>query len=556
MKWNLVLIIFLIVLIQNCTISQEARTTFVPMEDDITLATDIWIPDEGEGPWPVILIRTPYSRARESRYGKFFSRNGYVVALQDVRGQFDSEGDLELWINEKKDGYYAIEWLADKNWCNGKVGMIGGSYGGYTQVAAAVEKPPHLVTIIPKVSMADPSIHHVYPGGVYSMQEQMQAAHVFAHNYRKSNKHPALPNDWKNQLFTLPVIDLDKQLTNQELSQWRNHVHHKPDDPYWEKADFLSELRSINIPVFIIGGWFDFAGMGTKESYLHLKESSNRNIKLLIGPWTHQGLGKSKIGPYDFGEKAQMDIDHETLRWFDYWLKGEANGIMDEALVQVFATGPNEWIESNTYPPAESKVQKLYLTHSGLSYESNVQAKIINSFTYDPEDPTPSVWYDNAQLHDSIFRSRKDMLIFETEALENAKMILGPVTANIYASSTAPDTDWFVYLMEVDTAGHTGSLVLRGQVRARYRDIEMGPQLLETEKIYEYKFDLLHTSYQIPAGNRLRVLICSAAFPRFSRNLNTGKDNENTIEYRIAEQNIYHSLEYPSSISLHVIDLE
>ncbi len=544
---NLLMSLILGILLSQCAFSQEARTTFIPMEDGISLATDIWMPDEGDGPWPVILVRTPYSRNYQKKYGRYFSQHGYVVAVQDVRGQYDSEGEFEIWVNEKEDGYYSVEWLAGQKWCNGKVGMIGGSYGGYTQTAAAVTKPSHLVTIIPKVTMADPSVYHVYPGGVFAMKDHLQAMHMFAHNLSVNNKHPALPSDWKDRLDELPVIDLDKQITGKELKQWRTHIQHKPGDPYWKDADFLEELEAMDIPVFLISGWFDFGGIGTKETYLHLKESKNKNIKLLLGPWAHQTLGKSKLGPYDFGEEASMDIDNETLRWFDYWMKGEDNGIMDEPLVQVFATGPNKWVTGNTYPIPESKILKYNITSSALSEEEPEKDIRFSSYTYNPGNPTPSIWYDNANQYEDLIIDRQDILIIESEVLKEDVMLLGPVSATIFASSSAPETDWFVYLLEIDSTGSLGSLMLRGQVRAKCP---------ENNSINKYTLDLWHTGYLVPAGNKFRVLICSAAFPRFSRNLNTGEDNETSTDFQIAEQKIYHSAEYPSSISVHAIDIK
>jgi putative CocE/NonD family hydrolase len=558
------LAISFILLFFSCgEISSQDKFVNIPMRDGVELATDLWFPETDNGPWPVLLVRTPYSRKSQSKYGRYFSKQGYVVAIQDVRGQYSLGGNFDLWNNEKQDGYDAIEWLAQQNWSTGKVGMIGGSYGGWVQLAAAVEEPPHLVTIIPIVTMGDPSRNHVYPNGMLHMTQHLQAISMFESRFGKGGSKYNLKSGWRNQLNSLPVIDFDLKLFGEKNKQWRDHISNKVFDPYWEKSNVLNKLEKINIPVFIIGGWYDFGGIGTKESYLHLSKSINPNIKLLIGPWAHHTLGKSKLMEYDFGYEAEVDLLKKELEWLNYWMKDVNNKNYNDSLVEVFKVGPNKWIRSNKYPLPQTDTLKLFLSNTKLpekqkkkgklTFDISVKGSDFDTYTYNPGDPTPYIWFDNLSDCDSIIDSRNDLLIYETEALENDYQVLGPISATIYASTSAVDTDWVLYYFLINEQDELEYGFSRGQVRARYRDIAKGDQLLEKDKIYKYEIDLMHSSYNIPAGYKIRVVLCSASFPHFSRNLNTGNDNETDSVYIIANQKIYHSEKYRSSIKFPVI---
>lgn len=553
---------FILLLFSCSEISSQDKYVNIPMRDNVELATDLWFPETDNGPWPVLLVRTPYSRKSQSKYGKYFSARGFVVAIQDVRGQFSSEGDFDIWNNEKQDGYDAIEWLANQKWSTGKVGMIGGSYGGWVQLAAAVEKPPHLVTIIPIVTMGDPSRNHVYPNGMLHITQHLQAISLFESRFGKGGSKYNLKPGWRNQLNSLPVIDLDLKLFGEKNKQWRDHISNKVFDPYWEKSNVLTGLENINIPVFIIGGWYDFGGIGTKESYLHLSKSNNSNIKLLIGPWAHHTLGKSKLMEYDFGDEAEVDLKKLELEWLNYWLK-DNNKNYNDSLVEVFEVGPNKWIKSNEYPLSQTDTLKLFLSSKTSTEKPNKKGKLLlnvsagdnefDTYIYNPGDPTPYIWFDNLIDCDSIIGSRNDLLMYETEVLENDYQVLGPISAIIYASTSAVDTDWVLYYFLINEKGELQPVFSRGQVRARYRDIAKGDQLLEKDKIYKYEIDLMHSSFNIPAGYKIQVVLCSASFPHFSRNLNTGCDNETDTDYVFANQKIYHSEKYQSSINFPVI---
>ena len=554
-------------LLPACTPEATAETerVMMPMRDGVKLATELYFPEEEEGPWPVVLVRTPYGIKRQAGYGHRFSEQGYVVAIQDVRGSSDSEGECWLWVHEREDGYDAVEWLAAQDWSTGKIGMIGGSYGGWVPLAAAVEKPPHLVTIVSRVPMADPFFNHVYPYGMFHQTQHLQALAIFS-EFLHELPTISLPPDWKNQLDNLPVRDHDRRIYGQEVVRWREDVQHNMIDAYWEGTDLLADLAEVDIPVYIQGGWLDFGGIGTKLSYLHLARSDNQNIKLLIGPWSHGLEGTSSIGGQEFGAAAEMDVLGDCGRWFDHWLRGIDNGIADESLVKVFNLGPNYWLEGDRYPLPQTQFVEYYLASDqgarttrgdGVLQRSVSSAgNTSDTYSYDPGDPTPSLWWNAVVAYDSLVAARDDILVFETEPFADSFMVVGPVSATLYASTSGKDTDWVVYWRIIDADSGKQFPMGRAPLRARFRNSARQPELLEPDEVYEYTFDLWHMGVTITPGSKIRLEITSACFPDFSRNLNTGGNNEHETEYITASQRIYHSEEYPSHLLLPVIEFE
>ena len=541
--------------------SGEIKKVKIPMRDGVELATLIYFPESGESPLPTVLVRTPYGDQSQRGYGRFFSKHGYAVAIQNARGTNGSEGEFRLWINEKEDGYDTVEWLAAQEWSNGKIGMIGGSYSGWVQLAAAAAKPPHLVTIVPRVTMGDPFFNHVYPHGMFSLTHIQAIA--MCEQYAGSSSRAALPREWRGRLSHLPVVDLDRVILGEKNDHWREHLQHGVRDSYWDRANVLQELEDVSIPAFVQGGWFDFGGIGTKQAYTHLKRSKSRYVKLLIGPWLHSG--KTPPGAdIDWGPEAEVDFMPLFLRWFDTWLLGVDNGILKEPLVRVFAIGPNCWLESDGYPLGDTSELKLYLASEGgantsggdgsLQLERFAKGAQFDSYVYDPADPTPSLWYDALADYDSRVSSREDILVYESEPIEEPLMVMGPVSAKLYASSSATDTDWVVYWRVIDDRGE-GTPLGRGTLRARFRNSPRHPELLEVDEIHEYTIDLWHMGIRIDKGWRVRLEVASACFPAFSRNLNTGGNNEMETDFVKARQRVFHSRDHASYLALPVIDL-
>jgi putative CocE/NonD family hydrolase len=562
------------------------KDQMVPMRDKITLATDLYLPKR-EGKVPAVLIRTPYGKELMELTGKYWARRGYACAIQDCRGRFKSKGVWVPFMNEGDDGYDTIEWLAARPFSDGKVGMIGGSYLGWVQWWAASRKPPHLVTIIPNVSPPDPHYNIPYEYGTFFLLGSIWWAKILETEATADLSGKTMiavgEADYSKILKTLPVIGVDEVLLGKKNPYWRSWVEHPTDGSFWEKADFLGRLKDVDIPVFHQSGWFDGDGIGTKLNYLKMKSFGHKNQKLIVGPWGHTDTAHRSYGDRDFGREAVIDLQREYLRWFDYWLKGVKNGIMEEPLVRLFAMGSNRWLKGNTYPLEATEFRNLYLASGGkansgkgdgiLAWDTAASKADSDAYVYDPADPTPDpefyptkskeelkkqVISEEAErkkqkaYHGEVDDKRQDILVYRTEPLEKPLTICGPLSAVIYASSSARDTDWFVSLSEETKEGEIFALA-RGKIRARYRNSLTKPEMLEPGEIVKYELDLWHTGITASAGNRLRVEVASALFPTFSRNLNTGGQNEMETEFVKADQKIFHTAEYPSHVLLPVI---
>ena len=565
----------------------EEKNIMVQMRDGVKLATDIYRP-KAEGKVPVILTRTPYKKEMAEIQARYYARRGYVYAVQDCRGRFSSKGTWEPFVNEPRDGYDSVEWLATQPWSNGKVGMIGGSYVGWVQWWAAREKPPHLVTLIPNVSPPDPFFNIPYEYGVFFLYGSIWWADVLVSEATADISGAAMSSISEKKfgklLQVLPVVDLDKAVLGKENPYWRKWIEHPTNDKYWERANFLEYLKEVKLPVFHQSGWFDGDGIGTKLNYLKMKSHDHPFQKLVLGPWAHSDRASRSLGDLEFGPDSLLDMQRLYLRWFDYWLKGIDNGILKEPLVKIFVMGSNKWLEGDSYPLPYTQFQKWYLSSGGQANTSKgdgllspdmPQAETApDTYVYDPGNPTPNPGFfelseeeekampsveermDKARAHhEEVTRSRQDILVYQTKPLEKPLSFAGPISAVLYASSSARDTDWFMRIVWLTKEGKTFSLA-EGKIRARFRKSMKDPELLKPGEVYEYRLDIWHTGLTIPVGDSLRVEVASASFPFFSRNLNTGGHNEKETRFVKAEQKIFHSAKYPSHVLLPVIPEE
>jgi putative CocE/NonD family hydrolase len=410
--------------------------------------------------------------------------------------------------------------------------------------------------------MGDPFFNHVYPQGVFALTHVRAIAQC--EQYAGLSAPAELPDDWRTRLSHLPVIDLDREVFGRRNDQWREHLQHPVCDAYWERTDVLEGLEDVDIPVFLQGGWFDFGGIGTKQAYAHLSRSDSPHLRLLIGPWLHSG----RVPPgetFDWGPDAGRDPMPTFLRWFDAWLRGTDDNLRHEPPVQVFAIGPNRWLEAETYPLPRTSWIKFFLGSGGsasirsgrgrLSLQQPADGPAFDSYVYDPGDPTPSLWYERLASYESAISDRDDLLIYESDPLAESIMVMGPITAHLHAASSARDTDWIVYWRIIDEEGRMLPMG-RGMLRARFRKSASEPRFLVEDQVYEYAIDLWHMGIRIDRGWRIRLEIASACFPSLSRNLNTGGRNEMDVEFVSARQRVFHSPEHPSHLALPVIDLD
>lgn len=564
------IVIFLILFnIISCNNSSQElfKTIMLPVRDGINLATDLYFPNSTENSYPIILMRTPYNKNLLKEYGEYYSKKGYIVAIQDVRGKYGSEGEWKPYLSEGKDGYDAIEWLAVQKWSNGKVGMVGGSYSGSVQLAAAIQNPPHLVAIIPNITPATPFNNTPYENGVFALGWAIRWSGIVNEDIsgqEMNNKFKEVfQRNWYAELNHLPVVGLDSIILGKKISFWREWIDYEPNKSNYAEQDYIRNIGNINIPVFLQSGWFDVANRGTKLLHKGLTESGNKNVKLIIGPWVHSDRSSKQLGPMYLGEDAGIDLFGIYAEWFDYWLKGEDNGILNKPLVQIFNIGPNRWEYANEYPTNTSVKTKMYLSTNSDSKLLAEKGKLVfeeleresgkKSFKYDPSDPAPSfsemMKKNKIPDYKKIMDMRNDVIVFETKSLKDSLTISGPIKAVIYASSSALDTDFSLTMTGVNKEGGIFPLGQTfGIIRAKYRNSNRQEELLEKGEIYKYEIDLSHTYYTLSPGERLRLEVTSSSFPEFSRNLNTGKNNQTTSEFIIAEQQIYFTDKYPSQL--------
>jgi putative CocE/NonD family hydrolase len=569
----------------------------VPVRDGLKLATDIYRP-KAAGQFPVILVRTPYKKEMNELQGMFFARRGYVYAVQDCRGRFASPGEWRPFFNEPNDGYDTIEWLAVQPWSTGKVGMIGASYLGWVQWWAASSAPPHLTTMIPNVSPPDPYFNIPYEYGAFFLFGAIWWADVLQEGATADLSGKALDDiaDKKYALLlrALPVVDLDEAVLGKQNPYWRDWIAHPDNNQYWEPVSFLPRLGGIMIPVYHQSGWFDGDGIGSKLNYLGMVDAGNPRQKLTLGPWGHTATAM-RMGPLetDFGPNAIVDLERSYLRWLDRWLKEKQNGIDTEPLVNVFVMGTDKWLSGDIYPLPGTEFLKLYLASNANANTSagdgaleltapTGQTGAYDTYVYDPADPTPDPTFyvsardtmdqsggegadslrevisvdaeraNVASYYARVDSSRSDILVYDTPPMAEPLTFVGPISAELYASSSGLDTDWFVRLSQIDEEGRIFRLV-HGVIRARYRMSFSQPSLLTPGEIEKYHIDMWQTGITVPRGARIRVEVASAAFPTFSRNLNTGGHNETETTFVPATQRIYHDADHPSCVILPVI---
>ncbi|MFN0168271.1 MAG: CocE/NonD family hydrolase [Bryobacteraceae bacterium] len=552
----------------------------VPMRDGVKLYADVYRPAK-PGKYPVLVSRTPYSTERyPSSYAEavFFSRRGYVFVFQDVRGRHESDGKWEPFRNDIEDGYDTIEWAARQEWSNGKVGTQGGSYLGHVQWRAAMSKPPHLVVISPRV--ASTSLYHNWMtlnGGWrlsfnFGWGPVRQESRIMQNTGSHTMADGPASLSYDKVLWHLPLLTM-QDLLGRHAQFWRDWIAHPDYDDYWKKINAEEMFDQWEIPVYTSGGWFDIFSQGTLNGYVGVShqgksETARKQSRMIIGPWGH---GSSrKFGDIDFGEHAHVSMDAIELRFFDYWLKGDQNGVDREPPVTLYTMGENQWRRENEYPLARTSYRKMYFHSSGsansdrgdgrLSWDAPASSSKPDAYRYDPDHPVPSTGGNNCcgtptpagPIDQRSIEGRHDILVYTSDFLKEDIEVTGPVKVVMHAASDGPDTDFVAKLIDVYPDGHAYNMA-EGIVRARYRESLSRPRMLQPGRSYEFTIDMVGTSNLFKKGHRIRVDITSSHFPQFDRNPNTGEPFGTGAKVRVASQTVYHDAQRPSHVVLPVI---
>lgn len=549
---------------------QEVRIKFdqrIPMRDGITLSADLYLPTKTlaeAGKAPVIVTRTPYLKASKSMLDAAtpFVQQGYIFVAVDSRGRGDSEGKFVPYFDEGKDGHDVIEWCAAQPWSDGNIGTYGASYAGCNQWLAALERPPHLRAMIVLVPPSDPFVE--IPTGT------PQLMHIcWEHFVSGRVLQPMELVDWERIYQHLPLLTMDEAV-GRHIPFWRTAMEHTQLDEFWEPRCYQTRFEQVDVPVLHISGWYDDEQIGTPLNYIGMTTrgatpQARSSQRLLMGPWGHATNRFTKLGEVDFGPQALIDMRSEQIRWYDRWLKGAV--VRAEAPVRIFVMGANEWRDEQEWPLARTTWTPYYLHSMGransrfgdgtLSITAPQPEEPADGFSYDPANPAPflteptSSQIGSADDYRAVQR-RDDVLVYVTEPLTRAVEVTGPVRVELYASSSAPDTDFTAMLLDVWPNGFCQRLC-DGMVRARFRDGMDRPALIEPGRIYQYTVDCWNTAQVFLPGHRICLQISSSAFPKYDRNLNTGAPLGLTSEMAIAEQRIYHDAQHPSAIILPII---
>ena len=537
----------------SITIQFDAR---IPMRDGVTLAADIYRP-ANPGRYPVVLMRTPYNKNGDAilKEARAFAGRGYVYVAVDVRGRGDSDGDWRPYFFEGDDGYDAIEWCASQSWSTGKIGTIGRSYVGYNQWVAAVRKPPHLAAIIALAPMADPfeDVWITGPGGVPT-PTMISWYHLTARNVMQNMDAV----DWDRLNWHLPLLTMDEAAGRGPNPRWRDMITHSTRDAWWDPLRYQNQFDKVDVPALHITGWYDDTQRATPMNYVGMRtrgatpETRDRQ-KLVIGPWPHAINSTRKLGRLDFGPTAVIDLFQLQVDWFDRWLKGKAPAKPDPR-VHLFAMQTNRWFTADDWPIPSTVFTKHYLRATGRLTTTAPGDDPPDRYRYDPANPTPFLTEPSfAQLGgpDDYAKAalRKDLLNYTTARFTKPALLCGPISARIFAASSAVDTDFMVKLLDVWPNGYVQRLN-DGMVRARFRNGWERPELIEPGKVYQYDIDVWSTCQTILPGHRLRVEVASAAFPKFDRNPNTGEAIGMSARIQAADQTIYHDRERPSYVVL------
>lgn len=572
----------------------------VPMKtrDGVTLYSDIYMPP-GKGPFPVLLTRTPYNK--DSKYtvifGNMAAAAGFIVVAQDVRGRYTSEGEWYPFRHEIADGYDTVEWAARLPRADGRVGMFGASYVGATQLLAAIGRPPHLAGICPVVTASNYFENWTYQGGAFeqwfdeswtSDLAQDTANRIIRGDTNARIGAEVLPLS-RFPVFNVPEDFSGAALTRALAPYFLDWLAHPTYDGYWKQWSIEDHYAEIDVPALTVAAWYDLFLGGSLRNYLGLKAhaataAARDGQRLVIAVGGHSGWAP-KVGDVNFGPSADFDDSAITLEWYEYLFKGAHNEFANADPVRVFTMGADKWQWEKSWPPEDAHETRYYLHSAGKANsaggDGTLSTEIVGTgaaspdgaspdgasmerpdrFVYDPGNPVPTMGgplcCDPAHLEPGArdqrtVEARRDVLVYSTPPLAEDVEVTGPVTLDLYAKSSAIDTDFTGKLVDVSPDGFARNLT-EGILRASFRNSMSKPTPIAPGRIYRYTIDLWATSNVFLKGHRIRLEVSSSNFPRFARNLNTGKNAASSAAYVKATNTIYHDAAHPSALILPVI---
>ena len=596
------------------------RKLMIPMRDGKRIATDVYRPKDISKKYPTIFVRTPYNfnfwdvrngAPRDLSNELEAVKRGYAFVWMNERGRFFSEGNYDILGPPLTDGEDELSWISKQPWSNGKVGTIGCSSTAEWQLAVAAQGHPAFTTMIPQgfgagVGRVAPYFEqgNWYRGGAVQMLfiawlygQQNQVRPMFPSDTtqedlirasRAFDLAPQLPPvDWSKALTHLPEQDIMKAVDGPHgifadrmpVDTGGMMIQRAPNDPAWYKGGLWHDNMKINIPGFWFMSWYDVSIGPNLAAYNHVRKTASPEIAnqqyAVIAPTLHCGYKRATentvVGELSMGD-ARLNYDELTYAWFDHFLKGENNGILEKMpRVRYFTMGSNKWQSSDTWPPRGAQSMSFFLSSGGKANTMNGDGVLINAapatdtpdkFEYDPMNPVPSYGGNVCCTGNAItagafdqrkMETRPDILVYSTEPLREGVEVSGPIEVTLYVSSDAKDTDFTVKLIDVYPDGRAYNLDETIQ-RMRYRDGYDRPNVwMQPDKVYKLTLQPMTTSNYFAAGHRIRIEISSSNFPRFDRNLNTGGHNYDEAKGVVARNAVHHSRQYPSQVKLTVV---
>ncbi len=624
MKRRLLISIPLIVMVALTAIARQNRQTsesnpniavqknvMIRMRDGVKLACDVYLPAKNgvaiTGKFPTILSRTPYDKDAAWREAEWFASRGYAVVMNDVRGRYHSEGIWRMMIDDGRDGFDTVEWIAEQGWSNGKVGTVGTSYPGGTQHALAEMNPPHLTAMIPVDALSNVGIAGFRHGGAFELRFVNWIFTIGGPTAKRALDDPTIKagldaqaKQMRQHIWHLPIKRGTTALKFvPEYEDWLiEAMQHGDLDDYWKQVG-LSVVDNVknyaDVPVYHVTGWYDSWTRQVAMNWQALSKTK-RHQKLIIGPWTHGGQNRNVAGEVEFSKEAALNFNEWRLAWFDHWLKGLDNKAEKSTPVRLYIMGGGDgrksaqgrmqhggaWRDEQEFPLARTKYTPYYLHKSGkLSAEKPVETSASTTYRFEPTNPVPTLGGNissNAGLMDNgaydqrcrdgvlgcsdnlPLSVRNDNLVFQTEPLSEDLEVTGPVAVKLWISSTAVDTDFTAKLIDVyppnaDFPSGFEMNIGDSIVRARYRNSLARATLMKPGSVYEVTIHLYPTANLFKKGHRLRVDISSSNFPRFDVNPNTGEPLQQHRRMIPADNTIHHDARYASHILLPVIPI-
>jgi putative CocE/NonD family hydrolase len=538
------------------------RRIMVPMPDGVHLSADLYQPKGGRL-FPTVLIRTPYGRGGpvgptgilHDFVGNRFAERGYNVFIQDVRGCYESQGDFKPFFHEAEDGRATIEWIEKQPWFNGIMGMWGPSYLGYTQWAVAGSGPLYLKAIVPVITGSNLPYSGFRDGALTldtvlrwiiqldALDRKGYLRNWFGLRYMRPAKMDRIIN---RSSMLLPLSDIDKKTIGKPvpfLQEWMEHLD--PEDPYWEQFDHSKKLTNVTASTHLISGWYDIFLREQLDDY-HKLRTNGQSPYLTIGPWHH------------LDSHCLLESIRQSLVWFDVNLKGERHQLRSKPVL-LYVMGSGGWRELDSWPPPSTET-RYYLhwhddaqitTDPGLSSEMPLEPLPADRYTYDPDDPTPSIGgpvmsMSAGRVDNTGLESRSDVLTYTSAPLEESLDVIGNVSLRLFTKSSVEHCDYFARLLDVHPDGKSIN-ICDGLARVKPGS---GDLLPDGSRMVE--IDMWATAVKIQVGHRIRLMVSSGAHPRYYRNLGTNEPLTNTAKVVPSEHSIYHDPDHPSCLLLPV----